>query len=97
MLSRADIESGQKMIDDTVEQFGRIDTLVNCAGVTEPVAHDDLDGLTDESIDRIFRGDLTTIAAENDGVFPLLDVFQIVDGRSVVGAHGSPRICSGAA
>ncbi|SDL10004.1 c-type cytochrome [Aliiruegeria lutimaris] len=32
--------------------------------------------------------DLTRIAAENDGIFPLLDVFQIVDGRSIVGAHG---------
>ncbi|NDR56971.1 c-type cytochrome [Aliiruegeria sabulilitoris] len=32
--------------------------------------------------------DLTKIAAENDGIFPLLDVFQIIDGRSIVGAHG---------
>lgn len=32
-----------------------VDVLVNCAGVTERVAHDDLDGLTDETIDRIFQ------------------------------------------
>lgn len=46
---------------------GRIDVLVNCAGVTEPVAHDDLDGLTDDLIDRIFatnwRGPFATIRA----------------------------------
>ena len=34
---------------------GRLDVLVNAAGVTRPVAHDDLDALDDELIDRIFR------------------------------------------
>ncbi len=32
--------------------------------------------------------DLTTISRNNDGVFPLLEVFQVIDGRTVVGAHG---------
>lgn len=32
--------------------------------------------------------DLTAISKNNDGVFPLLEVFQIVDGRTVIGAHG---------
>ncbi len=32
--------------------------------------------------------DLTMITRENDGVFPLLEVFMVVDGRSVIGAHG---------
>lgn len=32
---------------------GPLDVLVNCAGTTERVAHDDLDGLTDDIIDRI--------------------------------------------
>jgi 3-oxoacyl-[acyl-carrier protein] reductase len=49
------------------ELHGRLDVLVNCAGVTEPVPHDDLDGLTDELIDRIFvtnwRGPFATIRA----------------------------------
>lgn len=31
-----------------------VDVLINCAGMTQPVAHDDLDGLTDELIDDIF-------------------------------------------
>lgn len=34
---------------------GRLDVLVNCAGITRPVAHDDLDGLDDDLIDAIFR------------------------------------------
>ncbi len=37
------------------EQYGKLDVLVNNAGVTTPVAHDDLDGLTDEWIDRILQ------------------------------------------
>ena len=37
------------------EKYGRLDVLVNNSGVTTPVPHDDLDGLTDEWIDRIFQ------------------------------------------
>jgi 3-oxoacyl-[acyl-carrier protein] reductase len=34
--------------------FGRVDVLVNSAGVTRPVPHADLDALDDDLIDRIF-------------------------------------------
>ena len=34
--------------------------------------------------------DLTVISKNNEGAFPLLDVFHIVDGRTFVGAHGVP-------
>lgn len=33
---------------------------------------------------------LTGLAAANEGEFPFLDVFQIVDGRTGVSAHGGP-------
>lgn len=36
-------------------RFGRVDLLVNAAGMTRPVPHQDLDGLTDETIDEVFR------------------------------------------
>ena len=36
------------------EKYGRLDILVNNAGITTPVAHADLDELTDEWIDKIF-------------------------------------------
>lgn len=32
---------------------------------------------------------LTLISKENDGVFPLLEVFQIIDGRQEVRGHGA--------
>ena len=45
----------------------RLDVLVNCAGMTRPVAHDDLDALDDDLIDQIFatnwRGPFATIRA----------------------------------
>ncbi len=44
-----------------------LDVLVNCAGVTRPVAHDDLDGLDDETFDWILqtnvRGPFATVRA----------------------------------
>jgi 3-oxoacyl-[acyl-carrier protein] reductase len=36
-------------------KYGKLDILVNNAGVTTPVPHDDLDGLTDEWIDKIMQ------------------------------------------
>ena len=45
----------KKFAVQIADQYGKLDLLVNCAGVTRQVAHDDLDGLDDELIDRIFR------------------------------------------
>ncbi|MCS6835294.1 MAG: SDR family oxidoreductase [Anaerolineae bacterium] len=55
----------QAAVDDSAAQaalaarvaadYGRLDILVNNAGVTRPVPHDDLDALSDELIDTIFR------------------------------------------
>lgn len=41
------------MVRIAVEQFGRLDVLVNCAGTTEFVAAEDLESVTDEMWDRI--------------------------------------------
>lgn len=40
--------------------------------------------------------DLTRLTADNDGVFPFLDVFQTIDGRAIVRGHGSPMPIWGA-
>lgn len=53
--------------DAVMQRFGRADVLINAAGTTTPVAHNDLDGLTDEIIDAVFasnwRGVFATIRA----------------------------------
>lgn len=50
-------DSGQliAMANFVAEKWGKLDILVNNSGVTTPVPHHDLEGLTDEWIDRIFQ------------------------------------------
>ena len=47
--------------------YGRLDILINAAGVTRPVPHADLEALDDELVDRIFRvnwrGSFATVRA----------------------------------
>lgn len=43
------------MADQLADRFAAVDLLVNNAGVTRAVPHDDLDGLEDAVIDEIFR------------------------------------------
>lgn len=47
------------------------------------------DGPLSESL-RTKAADLTTLAKRNDGVFPAQRVYEIIDGRQEVAAHG-PR------
>ena len=45
---------------------------------------------------RLFRGvdpgDLTQLAANNDGVFPYDRVYQVIDGRDDIAAHGDRKM-----
>lgn len=55
---RADIsdeEQTQKLVDATIDRFGKLDILVNNAGWTTVVPHHDLDALTDEIFDKTFQ------------------------------------------
>ena len=72
-------------------QAGQLDVLVNCAGVTRSIPHDDLDGLDDDLINEIFatnwRGPFATIRA----LRPLLDAAEnavVVNISSVAGVTG---------
>ncbi|MBZ7924828.1 SDR family NAD(P)-dependent oxidoreductase [Ensifer adhaerens] len=49
-----DTASLLKLRDHIESKYGRLDVLVNAAGYTVPIAHANLDGLTDEIIDRMF-------------------------------------------
>jgi len=55
---RADVSDADDcaaLIDGTVDRFGRLDVLVNNAGVTQLIPHHDLDAVTDEVFRRILE------------------------------------------
>jgi 3-oxoacyl-[acyl-carrier protein] reductase len=68
--SNTNPEEIREVVEFVVEKYGRLDILVNNAGITTPVAHEDLDGLTDDWIDQImqtnFRGSFAMIRAFKD-------------------------------
>jgi 3-oxoacyl-[acyl-carrier protein] reductase len=72
-------------------KYGKLDILVNNAGITTPVAHDDLDGLTDEWIDKIFatnfRGSFAMIRTCKDLLLKSNDGL-VVNISSVAGVTG---------
>jgi len=49
----ADAKAGQRLIDEVVEEFGRIDTLVNCAGVNKRMKVEQYDEETYDFITNI--------------------------------------------
>ena len=50
----ADIAEAHRLIDTVIQRHGRLDVLVNNAGVTEVIAHRDLESATPEIWRRIF-------------------------------------------
>lgn len=54
------------------DRFGRTDILVNAAGTTTPVQHNDLNGLTDEIIDEVFASNWRGVFATNRAFAPML-------------------------
>ena len=51
----SDPVAAKQLVDGTVEHFGHLDFVVNCAGWTTVVPHKDLDGLTDEIFLKTFQ------------------------------------------
>jgi len=83
--------SCQSLADQVAEEYGSVDLLVNCAGVTTPVAHDDLDGLTDEWIDRIFQVNWRGAFAMVRALKPLLEKGNggtVINISSIAGVSG---------
>jgi len=78
-------QEGQQRFSATVDEFRN-----SCAS-----CHGD-DGRGAGFLTRIFRGidpgDLTQLSKNNKGVFPLERVFEVIDGRKEVAAHGERKM-----
>ena len=90
----------QSLAVNTTQKYGKVDLLVNCAGITTPVNHDDLDGLTDAWIDRIFqvnwRGAFAMIRAfkpllEKDGGGTIVNISSIA---GLIGVGSNVAYCA---
>jgi 3-oxoacyl-[acyl-carrier protein] reductase len=58
LLFQADVsndEDVRQMVAKAIAEFGRLDFLVNCAGVTDFVDHQDLEGLKEAYWDRVMN------------------------------------------
>lgn len=68
-----DSASVHRLAEAVGERYGRCDILVNCAGTTRFVAHDDLDGLDDALFDQIFATNVRGPFAMVRALRPLLE------------------------
>ena len=99
-ISVLDPASLEELAESLRAGVGSLDVLVNCAGITRAVPHDDLDGLDDDLVDEIFatnwRGPFATIRA----LRPLLDaaetgvVINISSVASITGQGSNVAYCA---
>ena len=78
---------GSNALAQSAPDHGKAEYESNCAS-----CHG-LGGKGDGPLSESFRpkaADLTTLAKRNDGVFPAQRVYEVIDGRQEVAAHG-PR------
>ncbi len=95
-----DRRSLDQLAADVETVFGALDLLVNCAGVTRPVPHDDMDALDDDVIDWIFatncRGPFATIRALRPALAAAPDpvVVNISSVSAVTGQGSNVAYCA---
>lgn len=94
MVAEASItesEALKALAEQLAGRYGTVDLLVNNAGITTPVPHDDLAGLSDEWIDRIFqvnwRGAFASVRAFKD-LLLAGDGGTVVNISSIAGTTG---------
>jgi 3-oxoacyl-[acyl-carrier protein] reductase len=90
----ADESAVRAMADAVGERFGRLDALVNNAGITTDTPPSDIDGLSMDEWDRIFAVNVRGLFQTTRAVLPLLraaDKAAVVNLASVVGLRPGPQ------
>jgi len=88
-----DVDAITKLKTEFSKRYTGLDVLVNNAGITTPVPHEDLDGLTDDWIDHImqtnFRGSFAMARAFKDELMKSKETTSlIVNISSIAGQFG---------
>ncbi len=97
LLSRADVSDGEQvraMVAHISKEFGRLDALVNNAGITVPTPPSDLEGLDMEDWDRIFAVNVRGMFQVTRACVPLLNEAAapaIVNLSSIAGLRPGPQ------
>ena len=87
-------DSGVRQMLEAVErEFGRLDALVNNAGTTSNVKPKDLDAMTLEEWDRVFRVNVRGVFQVTRAAVPLLRKAggSVVNTASIVGLRPGPQ------
>ena len=94
LLCQADVSKDDdclRMVDETLEKWGRLDVLVNNAGTTKFVQHPDLDGLSSEDFQHIYGvnviGPFQMVRAAHDAL-KASGNGSIVNVASIAGVKG---------
>src|SRR5579884_2387503 len=96
LLFRCDVSDDacvRKMIEAAQREFGRLDALVNNAGITTEIRPKDFDAMTAEIWDRIFAVNVRGVFQVTRAAAPLLKERRgsIVNTASIVGLRPGPQ------
>ena len=89
----SDDPSVRKMLKEVETKFGRLDALVNNAGITSNVRPADFEGMTPEEWDRVFAVNVRGMFQVTRAAAPLLKAAHgsIVNTASIVGLRPGPQ------